>query len=57
MTDLEQRLVQFAQRTLAIMEDDPEWSSDTISSIDEAAASNGLTVGAMFKVKPEVFDI
>jgi hypothetical protein len=56
MTDMEQRLVQFARRTLAIMEDDEDWSGDTLENIQMAADAGQLIQGAgMFKVRPEVF--
>lgn len=57
MTNTEKNLRAFARRVLSILQDDPEWSSDTLAEIATAAHDLGLAEGAPeFSVKPGVLD-
>lgn len=56
--DREQRLIAFALATLRIMQDDHDWSSDTLEAIAAEAGGCGLTVeggeDGYFAARPEV---
>jgi hypothetical protein len=54
---IEARLAAFARAVLRILQDDPQWSPDTLQAIADGAHARGLTTGGdPFKAAPGILE-